>query len=314
MRVAVLDDYQDVVRRLDAFGLLDGHDVTVFTTAVGPERLAGVEALVLIRERTRVDEVFLDRVPSLRLIAQTGRLGPHVDAEAARARGIVVVDGGGSPVAPAELTWALVLAATRRLPQYVERLRAGEWQRNGLEGGPGALGHVLAGRTLGVVGLGRIGALVAGYGRAFGMDVRVWGREGSLARAAAAGYGAATSQRDLFARADVLSAHLPLRPETRGTITLDDLRAMRPSSLFVNTSRAALVEPGALATALAEGRPGFAAVDVFDEEPATADPLVRLPNVVAAPHIGFVERDSYESYLGAAFAHVVAFASGRLGA
>jgi D-3-phosphoglycerate dehydrogenase len=313
MRVAVLDDYQDVVRGLDAFSLLDGHDVTVFARPVEPEELEGVEALVLIRERTRVDEAFLDRVPSLRLIAQTGRLGPHVDAAAAEARGIVLAEGGSEPVAPAELTWALVLAGVRRLTQYAERLRAGEWQRNSLEGTPGALGHVLRGRTLGVLGLGRIGSLVAGYGRAFGMEVIVWGRERSRAAAAEAGYEVAASQEALFARGDVVTVHVPLRPETRGLVGVDDLRAMKESALLVNISRAGLLEAGALLTALGEGRPGFTAVDVFDEEPATQDPLLRLPNVVASPHVGFVERDTYEAYLGGAFRHVVDYASGRIG-
>ena len=312
MRVAVLDDFQDVVRGLDACSLLEEHDVTVFTRPVEPEELEGIEALVLIRERTRVDEAFLDRVPSLRLIAQTGRLGPHVDAAAAEARGIAVAEGGSEPVGPAELTWALILAGVRRLTQYAERLRAGEWQRNGLEGTPGALGHVLRGRTLGVLGLGRIGSLVAGYGRAFGMDVLVWGRERSLSAAAERGYAVAASQADLFGRADVVTLHVPLREDTRGLVRLDDLRRMAPSSLFVNISRARLLEPGALATALAEGRPGFAAVDVFDEEPATHDPLLRLPNVVATPHVGFVEWDTYEAYLGGAFRAVAAFASAKI--
>jgi D-3-phosphoglycerate dehydrogenase len=311
VKVAILDDYQDVVRTLDCFALLDGHDVRVLTEAARPGELEDVEAVVLIRERTTVDAAFLERAPRLELISQTARVGAHVDVDACTARGVAVMEGTGSPIAPAELTWALVLAGARRLTQYAELLRRGEWQRNGLEGTDGALGHVLSGRTLGILGYGRIGSLVACYGRAFGMDVLVWGRERSRETAASDGHEIAASQADLFARADVLSLHARLTGETRGAVGLADLRAMRPTALFVNTARAQLVEPGALLTALREGRPGAAAVDVFDEEPAPGDPLLELPNVVATPHVGFVERDGYELYLGAAFGNVVDFAAGR---
>ena len=310
MRILVPDDYQDVVRTLGVFALLDGHDVTVRTGPPTDDDLAEAEAIVLIRERTRVDGALLDRAPRLRGLSQTGGSTPHVDREACEARGIAILRGGSAPVAPAELTWALALAAVRRLPQYAERLRAGEWQRNGLEGTDGALGHVLRGRTLGVLGLGRIGGLVAGYGAAFGMDVLVWGREASRAAAAEAGHALASSQRDLFERADVVSLHVPLTPQTRGLVTADDLAAMRPGSLLVNTARAGLVAEGALVAALAAGRPAFAAVDVFDEEPAVGDELLRLPNVVATPHLGYVEQDTYELYFGEAFGNLVAFAQG----
>jgi D-3-phosphoglycerate dehydrogenase len=308
MRILVPDDYQDVVRSLDVFALLDGHDVAVLTGPPTDDDLAEVEALVLIRERTPVDAAVLDRAPRLRVVSQTGRSTPHVDREACAARGVEVLVGGSAPVAPAELTWALALAAVRRLPQYAERLRAGEWQRNGLEGTRGALGHVLRGRTLGVLGLGRIGALVAGYGAAFGMDVLVWGRDASRAAAAVAGRAFASSQRDLFERADVVSLHVTLTAETRGLVTADDLAAMRPGSVLVNTARAGLVAEGALVAALAAGRPAFAAVDVFDEEPAVGDELLRLPTVVATPHLGYVERDTYEQYFGEAFRSLLAFA------
>jgi D-3-phosphoglycerate dehydrogenase len=310
MRILVPDDYQDVVRTLGVFALLDGHDVTVRTGPPTGDDLAEAEALVLIRERTRVDGALLDRAPRLRVLSQTGGSTPHVDREACEARGIAILTGGSAPVAPAELTWALALAAVRRLPQYAERLRAGEWQRNGLEGTDGALGHVLRGRTLGVLGLGRIGGLVAGYGAAFGMDVLVWGREASRAAAGKAGHAVASSQRDLFERADVVSLHVPLTRQTRGLVTADDLAAMRPGSLLVNTARAGLVAAGALVAALAVGRPAFAAVDVFDEEPAVGDELLRLPNVVATPHLGYVEQDTYERYFGEAFGNLVAFAEG----
>jgi D-3-phosphoglycerate dehydrogenase len=308
MRILVPDDYQDVVRSLDVFALLDGHDVAVLTGPPTDDDLAEAEALVLIRERTPVDAAVLDRAPRLRVVVQTGRSTPHVDREACAARGVEVLVGGSAPVAPAELTWALALAAVRRLTQYAERLRAGEWQRNGLEGTGGALGHVLRGRTLGVLGLGRIGALVAGYGAAFGMDVVVWGREASRAAAAKAGHAVTSSQRDLFERADVVSLHVTLTAETRGLVTADDLAAMRPGSVLVNTARAGLVAEGALVAALAAGRPAFAAVDVFDEEPAVGDELLRLPNVVATPHLGYVERDTYEQYFGEAFRNLLDFA------
>lgn len=312
MKVTVLDDYQDAVRDLRCFRLLDGHDVTVLTGPADPQRLTDVEALVPIRERTRIDAALLERLPRLRLVSQTGPAGPHLDVAACTARGVAVSEGVGSPGATAELTWALVLAGARRLPQYAAALRAGAWQRNGLEALDGGLGFALEGRTLGVLGLGRIGGRVAAYGRAFGMDVLVWGRERSRAAAAEAGLAVAGSLEEVLARADVVSLHLRLSDETRGLVTLAGLRTTKPTALLVNTARAALVEPGALATALREGRPGVAAVDVFETEPALDDPLLRLPNVVATPHVGFVERDAYERLFEAAFRNVVDFAAGRL--
>jgi D-3-phosphoglycerate dehydrogenase len=305
VKIAVLDDYQDAVRELSCFALLAGHEVTVFTEAAGPERLRDFDALVLNRERTRITAELVEELPRLRLISQTGRAGGHVDVAACTAAGVAVAEGVGSPVAPAELTWALVLAAARRLPQYAEALRTGRWQA-----ADGGLGHVLHGRTLGIFGYGRIGSRVAGYGRAFGMQVLVWGRERSLAAAAADGFEPAPSQAALFERADVLTLHLRLTAETTGIVRLDDLRRLGPAALFVNTARAELVEPGALAIALGAGRPGAAAVDVFENEPAIADPLLRLPNVVATPHIGYVERDSYELYFEAAFRNVLEFEAG----
>jgi D-3-phosphoglycerate dehydrogenase len=301
MRIAVLDDHQLVVPGLDCFALLDGHDVAVLPDGEPP---GDAEALVLIRERTRVDAALLDRLPRLRVISQTGRVGRNVDVDACRARGIAILEGTGSPVAPAELTWALVLAAARRIPQYAEALRRGEWQRNGLEGRPDALGVALRGRTLGIWGLGRIGSLVAGYGRAFGMRVLVWGRT-------ATGPEAASSKEELFEQADVLSLHLRLTDETAGIVTAADLARMQESALLVNTARAELVEPGALLAALRAGRPGGAALDVFETEPpAPDDPLLALPNVVCTPHLGYVERDGYELYLGQAFRNLLDWAAG----
>ena len=308
MRVAILDDYQDCVRGLACFARLEGHDVVVLhETLTDPDalaaRLGGVEALVLIRERTKITAALLDRLPSLRLISQTGRHGPHIELAACAARGVAVAIGKGSPYAPAELTWALVLAAMRGVARESAALRAGRWQT--------MLGRTVRGKTLGVLGYGTIGKLVAGFGAAFGMKLLVHGREGTRARAAAEGIECTSTRHELFERSDVLSVHLRLTPETRGMIGPDDLAAMPAESLFVNTSRAELVEAGALLRALDEGRPGMAAVDVFESEPTLNDPLIHHPRVLATPHLGYVERDSYELYLGTAFDNVLAFARGE---
>ncbi len=307
MNIAVLDDYQAAVETLDCFSRLAGHEVTVYRDSVtGIEALAArledVEAVVLIRERTPMPRELLERLPALRLIAQTGRGIPHIDLDACTDLGIAVTTGEGSPVAPAELTWALVLAAARYVPAAVVATRNGMWQTT--------LGRELAGTTLGIYGYGAIGARVALYGGAFGMHVVVTGREGSLERAATDGL-ETVDRATLFRDADVVSLHLKLTDETRGIVTAADLAAMKPTALLVNTARAALVARGALADALRLGRPGFAAVDVFDEEPVPGDePLLRLENAVAAPHLGYVTRESYELYFGQAFDQVNAFAAG----
>jgi D-3-phosphoglycerate dehydrogenase / 2-oxoglutarate reductase len=316
MNVIIPDDYQDAVRGLACFSKLAGHSVTVFTDTVKEidalaERFRDADALVLIRERTRIGEALLERLPRLKLISQTGKGTAHIDLAACARRGVVVAAGTGSPYAPAELTWALVLAALRHVPFEVARLRSGHWQST--------MGTGLRGRTLGIWGYGKIGTLVAGYGRAFGMDVRVWGREGSLSRARADGFALAAGREELFERSDVLSLHLKLSAETRGIVTASDLARMRPDALLVNTSRAELIANGVLETALRAGRPGFAAVDVYEEEPVlgAAHPLLALDileKAVCTPHLGYVEKDSYESYFGQAFDQVVAFAEGRLGA
>lgn len=304
MHIVIPDDYQNAVRGLSCFGKLSGHEVTIYTdsvkdTGVLEERFRDADALVLIRERTMVDEELLARLPRLKLISQTGRGTAHIDTEACRRRGVTVAIGTGSPFAPAELTWALVMAAMRRIPQEIAALRAGRWQTG--------IGTLLRGRTLGVWGYGKIGTLVAGYGRAFGMTVIVHGREGSLARAQSDGY-ETVSREDLLSRADVLSLHLRLTDETRNMVTPGDLAQMKADSLLVNTSRAELIEPGALVAALRAGRPGSAAVDVYEDEPAWTDPLLAMDNVVCTPHLGYVERDSYELYFGQAFDAVIAFA------
>ncbi|HYC87964.1 MAG TPA: D-2-hydroxyacid dehydrogenase family protein [Thermoanaerobaculia bacterium] len=282
MKVVIPDDYQDAVRHLECFGKLAGHDVTIYDHSRIDD---DVEALVLIRERTPVTAELLDRLPRLKLIAQTGRGTAHIDVEACSQRGIRIATGTGSPYAPAELTFALILAAMRRIPQEAASARAGRWQSG--------LGTTLRGRTLGIWGYGKIGTLVADFGRAFGMRVI---------------HSQANTREELLEQSDVLSLHLRLSERTRGKITADDLARMKPTSLLVNTARAELIAPGALVHALRAGRPGFAAVDVFEREPTVDDPLFTLENVLATPHLGYVERDSYELYFGQSFDAVNAFA------
>jgi D-3-phosphoglycerate dehydrogenase len=301
MNIVIPDDYQDAVRHLDAFRKLAGHHVTIYNDTVKDldaliERFQVADALVLIRERTAITESLLARLPRLKLISQTGKGTAHIDVDACARRGVRVAAGTGSPHAPAELTWALVLAAARRLPQEAARLRSGRWQ--------GSIGTTLRGRTLGIFGYGRIGTEVARFGVAFGMKILVWGREGSRSRAAADGFETAS---DLFEKSDVLSLHLKLAQETRGIVTAEDLARMKPGAILVNTSRAELVAPGALESALRRGRPGFAAVDVYEEEPVADHPLLRLDNAICTPHLGYVERDSYELYFSQAFDAVNAF-------
>ena len=317
MKIAILDDYQDAVRALDSFSLLAGHVVKVFnssTRGLGQLaiRLAPFDAVVLIRERTAFSAALLARLPNLRLIAQTGKVAGHIDVAAATACGVAIAEGVGSPVAPAELTWALIMAASRRIVPYANNLKDGLWQTASINPALNGLGSVLRGRTLAIWGYGKIGKMVAGYGRAFGMNVVVWGRAASLAAAVADGYQAAPSIEAFFERADVLTLHLRLAEATRAIVTAADLARMKPTALFVNTSRAELVEAGALEAALPQGRPGWAALDVFTSEPLAPDAaLLRMPTVLATPHLGYVERDSYELYFEAAFRHLVNFAEGK---
>ncbi len=308
MIIVIPDDYQDAVRTLDCFGKLSDHTVVIYNTTaenndILADRLDDADALVLIRERTSVTEELLNRLPNLKFIAQTGRGVPHIALDACTRRGIPVSVGSGSPYSTAELTWGLVLAAMRRIPQEVAALKSGKWQAS-------PLGVGLYGRTLGIFGYGKIGSVVAGYGRAFGMKVLAWGRDGSLARAKADGYDVAASQRDLFARADVLCIHVKMVDDTAGIVTADDLAAMKPTALIVNTSRAALIAPGALENALRAGRPGYAAIDVYEDEPVHDHPLLHMDNVICTPHLGYVEKDNYEQYFGIAFDQVLAFAAG----
>ncbi|WP_348628719.1 D-2-hydroxyacid dehydrogenase family protein [Mesorhizobium sp. WSM3879] len=310
LRVAIINDYQDVVRTLDCFSRLDGHDVTIWTDIVEDvdilaDRLAEADVLVLMRERTKIDEALLSRLPKLKLISQNGHI-PHIDLAACDRHGVVVSSALTSrpSYSTVELTWGLILAAMRNIPFESASLRQGRWQTT--------IGLGLRGRVLGIYGFGRLGSMVARIGKAFGMEVLVWGRQGSLDRAKAEGFRVAQDKPSLFRLSDVLSLHLRLNAETAGAIGPDDLALMKPTALLVNTSRAELIQPGALVAALKSGRPGKAAVDVFEREPLTNpdDALLRLPNALCTPHLGYVERDNYEFAYGNAFDQIVAFAGG----
>ena len=310
MNVVIPDDYQHAIQTLDCFGLLDDFDVQLYHDTVTDldelaRRFAPADALVLTRERTRITEPLLARLPKLKLISQTGKVAGHVDVDACTRRGIAITEGFGSPVATAELTWTLIMAAMRGLVPAVNGMQAGRWQTN--------IGDCLEDKTLGIWGYGKIGQRVARYGAAFGMHVLVWGSESSRQQAQADGFKAAENQAAFFANSDVLSLHLRLKPATTGLVRYQDLVQMKPSALFVNTSRAGLVEDGALQWALTEGRPGRAALDVYEQEPIY-DPnhwALAMPNVLCTPHMGYVERRSYEYYFGVAFQNVVSFFNGQ---
>jgi D-3-phosphoglycerate dehydrogenase len=300
------------VRSLDAFKKLEGHKVQIWNdhtkdNDVLAERLKDTEALVLIRERTPIRAPLIERLPKLRIVSQRS-VYPHIDVAALTKRGVVLCSDmhpGKPSFATAELTWGLVIAAMRRIPQEVAALKSGRWQSS--------VGVGLRGRNLGIFGYGRIGGAVAGYGRAFGMNVSVWGREGSLQRAGADGYAPAPSREAFFEQSDIVSLHVRMTPETRGIVTAADLARMKPTALIVNTSRAGLIAPGALVDALRKGRPGSAAVDVFEEEPVLNGdhPLLQMDNVVATPHLGYVERDGYEAQFNSSFGQILAFAAGK---
>jgi D-3-phosphoglycerate dehydrogenase / 2-oxoglutarate reductase len=311
MKISILDDYHDTLRTLDCFAKLSGHDVEVWNDHVQDvdelaERLRETEALVLIRERTEIRAPLLRRLPKLRLISQRS-VYPHIDVDACTELGVVVsssMHAGTPSYAAAELTWALVLAAMRQLPEQVAALKAGRWQVG--------VGHTLRGKRLGIYGYGRIGCVVAGYANAFGMNVWVWARSGSRERARADGYAAAPSKETFFSGCDVVSLHMRLVDATRGIVTAGDLARMKPTALLVNTSRAPLIEPGALVAALKSGRPGMAAVDVYEEEPVldAHHPLLAMHNVVCTPHIGYVTRDEYELQFSDVFEQIAAYVAG----
>jgi D-3-phosphoglycerate dehydrogenase / 2-oxoglutarate reductase len=311
MKISILDDYHHTLRTLDCFTKLSGHDVEIWNDHVQDvdalaERLRETEALVLIRERTEIRAPLLRRLPKLRLISQRS-VYPHIDVETCTELGVVVsssMHSGTPSYAAAELTWALVLAAMRQLPQQVAALKAGTWQVG--------VGHTLRGKTLGVYGYGRIGSVVAGYGEAFGMNVWVWARSSSRERARGDGYTVAPNKEAFFSDSDVISLHMRLVDATRGVVTAGDLARTKPTALLVNTSRAQLIEPGALVAALKSGRPGMAAVDVYEEEPMVdaRHPLLALENVVCTPHIGYVTREEYELQFSDVFDQIVAYAGG----
>lgn len=320
MNIVILDDYQDAVRKLRCAAKLEPYPAKVFTNTVKgvgqlSVRLRDADIVVLIRERTHITRQLVEKLPRLKLIVQTGRVGKHIDVQACTERGIAVCEGASSPVSTAELTWSLIMAAMRRIPQYVASLKHGAWQQSGLKAASMpvnfGLGSVLCGRTLGVWSYGRIGSLVAGYGRAFGMRVLVWGSEEARARARADGFELADSKEQLFESSDVLTLHLRLGQDNAGTVCLDDLLRMKPTALLVNTSRAELLEPEALLTALNRGKPGMAAIDVFESEPILqGHALLRLENCICTPHIGYVEQDNYELLFSSAFDNVESFIRG----
>jgi D-3-phosphoglycerate dehydrogenase / 2-oxoglutarate reductase len=311
MKITILDDTFDTVRSLRCFGLLDGHDVTVWNDHVDDvdelaRRLQDTQALVLIRERTKVTAPLVARLPALRLISQRS-VYPHIDVPACTRAGVIVSSNQHSDTpsyGAAELTWGLVLAAMRQIPQQMQSLRGGRWQMG--------VGSTVRGKTLGIHGYGRIGRAVAGFGRAFDMKVLVWARAEARERALADGYDAATSREQFYETCDVVSLHMRLVDATRHSVTASDLARMKPTALLVNTSRAALIEPGALVAALRAGRPGMAAVDVYEQEPLRDlhDPLLQLPNVVCTPHIGYVTRDDYELAFTDIFEQIVAYDRG----
>ncbi|HEV2956591.1 MAG TPA: D-2-hydroxyacid dehydrogenase family protein [Xanthobacteraceae bacterium] len=312
MKISILDDYFDTVRTLACYRKLDGHDVTIWNDHVQDTdalaaRLKDTDGLVLIRERTKIQAPLLERLPRLKLISQRS-VYPHIDVDACTQLGIIVSSGQHADTpsyATVELTWALILATARQLPQQMASLKAGKWQIG--------VGTTLRGKTLGIFGYGRIGSTVARYGQTFGMNVLAWAREQSLARARADGYATARSKAEFFASCDIISLHMRLVPATRHIVTAEDLARMKPDAMLVNTSRAPLIEPGALAAALRAGRPGYAAVDVFEDEPVRDPnlPLLQFEQVVATPHIGYVTREEYELQFTDILDQIIAFAAGK---
>jgi len=312
MKITILDDYFDTIKTLPCFRKLERHEVVIWNDHVQDTdalaaRLKDTECLVLIRERTKIYTDLLQRLPRLKLISQRS-VYPHIDVEACTRRGVIVSSSQHADTpcyAAAELTWALILAAARQLPQQMAALKSGKWQIG--------VGTTLRGKTLGIFGYGRIGATVAGYGKAFGMNVLAWARDASLAQARSDGYVAARSKAEFFASCDVISLHMRLVPATRHIVKAEDLARMKPDAMLVNTSRAPLIEPGALVAALRGGRPGYAAVDVFEDEPVRDPnlPLLQFEQVVATPHIGYVTREEYETQFIDIFDQILAFAAGR---
>lgn len=321
MNIVILDDYQDVVRKLDCASKLADYQARVYTNTVKgigqlAVRLKDAEVIVLNRERTHLPRALIEKLPKLKLISQTGHAGAHIDIQACTESGIAVAEGSGAPTAPAEMTWALLMAAAKRLPHYISHLKYGAWQQSGLKAAnmpPNfCLPTTLQGKTLGIWGYGKIGRLVAQYGKAFGMRVLIWGREPSRERAALDGHDIANTQEALFEQSDFLSLHLRLADATKGLVTAEDLARMKPTATLINVSRAELIEADALLGALNKGRPGLAAIDVYESEPILqGHALLRLENCICTPHIGYVDLQNYEHYFGIAFDNVVSFLKGR---
>ena len=311
MKIAVIDDYQNAFKTLKCYPKLADHEVVVYTEPETNlekivERLKDADAVLLTQQRTAFPRALIEKLPKLKLIGQTGRAASHVDLEACSEKGIVVSAGGsGNSNATAELTWGLILSALRNLPFEVKRLKDGYWQST--------LGIGVNGKTLGIYAYGKIGSIVAGVGKAFGARVVCWGREGSTGRARAAGFEVAKSRAEFFAECDILSLHLPLNKDTRGIVTRDDLARMKPTALLVNPSRSGLIAKGALEEALKAGRPGKAAVDVYDQEPVLGGehPLLKMANATCTPHLGYVTRESYEEYYAVVVDDMLAFAAGK---
>lgn len=309
MKVVILDDYQEAVKDLTCFSLLDGHEVTVIKdmhdiSGSSFEKLKEAEVLVLIRERTRIDEDFLSKLPNLKLISQTGKIANHIDLDACNKYKVLIAEGVGSPIAPAELTWALILNAQRKVPQAIADMKNGLWQTN--------IGKTLKGQTIGIWGYGKIGKKIANYAKAFDMTVLVWGSEKSLANAKDDGCLVAENKESFFRTSDIITLHLRLVPETQGIVKQADLQQMKNEAIFVNTSRAELVEKEGLMNALLSGQPGYAALDVYEDEPIYDKeyPFLKMPNVICTPHLGYVEKNGYELYFSKAFENINNFANG----
>ena len=310
MRIAIPDDYQNVIRTLDCFALLKGHEVTTVNAYISdPIALAAAlndpEILVLTRTRTAVNAPLLALLPNLKLISQTGKNAGHIDVAACSKHGVAVAEGRGNPIATAELTWTLIMNGLRQLPQAIQGMQAGKWQIN--------LGRRVFGKRIGIWGYGKIGRRIAQYAKVFGAEVMIWGSENAKANALNDGFLAATSKEEFFSTCDVVTLHLRLKESTKGIVKKEDLLHMKPDALLVNTARAALIEEGALATALTVGKPGFAAIDVYDQEPIfdANHPLLQMPNVICTPHLGYVERAGYELYFSIAFENVLNFIAGK---
>lgn len=309
MNIAILDDYTDSAKQLECFSLLQGHEVMVIKEAVAnttmlAAQIKDAEALVLIRERTQITESLLAQLPNLKLISQTGKVARHIDVAACTKYGVAVAEGIGSPIAPAELTWALIMNVVRQVIPSVEGMKGGKWQT--------AMGTVIHGKTIGIWGYGKIGQRIARYAKAFDAKVLVWGSETSRQKAVADGFEAAETKEVFFSTTDVVTLHLRLVPETTGVVTVQDLAMMKPTAALINTARAELVAEGALLNSLKTGRPGFAGIDVYEEEPVYDKDyrLLKMPNVLCTPHMGYVEKESFELYFGQAFKNIVAFANG----